>query len=120
MTYYTLDDDEQRERLRATARNTLNKTRNINIRLSERDLHRLKAKAIEEGIPYQTLASSILHKSASRLPRRLTKTISPPAACSSASARWDRKLAMLVSVMLIAGPFIYVHIKCTRARQLRQ
>jgi predicted DNA binding CopG/RHH family protein len=44
------------------ARNTLNKTRNINIRLSERDLMRLKRKAAEEGIPYQTLASSILHK----------------------------------------------------------
>lgn len=44
------------------ARNTLNKTRNINLRLSERDLHKLKAKAVREGIPYQTLASSILHK----------------------------------------------------------
>ncbi|OGE30528.1 hypothetical protein A3C59_05490 [Candidatus Daviesbacteria bacterium RIFCSPHIGHO2_02_FULL_36_13] len=46
------------------ARNTLNKTKNINLRLSERDLHKLKAKAIREGIPYQTLASSILHKAA--------------------------------------------------------
>lgn len=44
------------------ARNTLNKTKNINIRLTERDLHKLKVKAMEEGIPYQTLASSILHK----------------------------------------------------------
>ncbi len=50
----------------AAARQTLNKTRNINIRLSERDLYKLKAKAIEEGIPYQTLASSILHKSAAQ------------------------------------------------------
>lgn len=47
------------------ARNTLNKTRNINLRLSERDVQKLKAKAVKEGIPYQTLASSILHKSAS-------------------------------------------------------
>jgi predicted DNA binding CopG/RHH family protein len=47
-----------------SAKATLNKTRNINIRLSERDLYKLKAKAIEEGIPYQTLASSILHKAA--------------------------------------------------------
>ena len=45
------------------ARNTLNKTRNINLRLSERDLHKLKAKAVREGIPYQTLATSILHRS---------------------------------------------------------
>ncbi len=51
-------------RLQKAAKNTLNKTRNINIRLSERDLYKLKAKAIEEGIPYQTLASSIVHKSA--------------------------------------------------------
>lgn len=46
----------------AVARNTLNKTRNINLRLSERDLQKLKSKAIREGIPYQTLASSILHR----------------------------------------------------------
>jgi predicted DNA binding CopG/RHH family protein len=52
----------QKELLEQYAKNTLNKTKNINIRLSERDLYRLRAKAIEEGIPYQTLASSILHK----------------------------------------------------------
>ena len=54
----------EKTHLQEAAKNTLNKTRNINIRLSERDLYKLKAKAIEEGIPYQTLASSILHKSA--------------------------------------------------------
>jgi predicted DNA binding CopG/RHH family protein len=54
--------DARKKELQQIARNTLNKTRNINIRLTERDLHRLKSKAIEEGIPYQTLASSILHK----------------------------------------------------------
>ena len=47
----------------AAARNTLNKSRNINIRLSERDLSRLKRRAAEEGLPYQTLASSIIHRS---------------------------------------------------------
>lgn len=56
----------QKQLIHDYARNTLNKTRNINIRLSERDLYRLKAKAIDEGIPYQTLASSILHKSTTR------------------------------------------------------
>lgn len=59
------DFDKEKKILEEAARNTLNKTRNINIRLSERDLYKLKAKAIREGIPYQTLASSILHKSAS-------------------------------------------------------
>ena len=44
------------------AKNTLNKTRNINIRLSEKDVQKLKARAVREGIPYQTLASSILHR----------------------------------------------------------
>lgn len=55
--------EKRKKELQQIAKNTLNKTKNINIRLSERDLYRLKAKAIEEGIPYQTLASSILHKS---------------------------------------------------------
>lgn len=53
---------QEKRGLMEAARNTLNKTRNINLRLSERTLSRLKAKAIEEGLPYQTLASSILHK----------------------------------------------------------
>lgn len=53
---------KRKRALMAAARETLNKTRNINLRLTERDLHRLKSKAIEEGIPYQTLAASILHK----------------------------------------------------------
>lgn len=45
------------------AKNTLNKTTNINIRLSERDVYKLKARAAREGLPYQTLVSSILHQS---------------------------------------------------------
>jgi predicted DNA binding CopG/RHH family protein len=45
------------------AKNTLNKTKNINIRLSEKVLMKLRAKAAKEGVPYQTLAASILHKS---------------------------------------------------------
>lgn len=54
---------EKAKRLYQTyAKNTLNKTRNINIRLSERDLQKLKTKAAQEGIPYQTLASSLLHR----------------------------------------------------------
>ncbi|MEI6237369.1 MAG: hypothetical protein WCP03_02095 [Candidatus Saccharibacteria bacterium] len=54
---------KRKKELQQMAKSTLNKTKNINIRLSERDLYRLKTKAIEEGIPYQTLVSSILHKS---------------------------------------------------------
>ena len=44
------------------ARNTLLKNKRINIRISEKDLNDLKIKSIEEGIPYQTLIASILHK----------------------------------------------------------
>lgn len=44
------------------AKYTLNKLKNINIRLSAKDLFKLKRKAAEEGLPYQTLAASILHK----------------------------------------------------------
>jgi predicted DNA binding CopG/RHH family protein len=49
-------------RYQEIARNTLSKVKNINLRVSEKTLHKLRNKAIEEGIPYQTLASSILHK----------------------------------------------------------
>lgn len=41
---------------------TFRKDRRINIRISNNDLTGLKVKAREEGIPYQTLVSSILHK----------------------------------------------------------
>lgn len=52
---------EKKEAMLA-ARNTLNKIRNINLRVTEKTLYKLKSRAIEEGIPYQTLASSVLHK----------------------------------------------------------
>lgn len=44
------------------AKNTAAKNKRINIRLSERDLTNLKAKSLEEGMPYQTLVTSIIHK----------------------------------------------------------
>jgi predicted DNA binding CopG/RHH family protein len=44
------------------ARNTAAKNKRINIRLSERDLVNLKAKSLEEGMPYQTLIANIIHK----------------------------------------------------------
>jgi predicted DNA binding CopG/RHH family protein len=46
-----------------SARSTLNETRvKISLRIPETDLLRLKAKAMREGMPYQTLIGSILHK----------------------------------------------------------
>lgn len=82
MKYYELDKEEQEvlravedafaafpktattelEKYRSYARHTSNRSRNINIRVSERDLLKLKAKAVEMGLPYQTLIASILHQ----------------------------------------------------------
>ncbi len=50
------------EELRSVAAETFKKDRRINIRLSSRDLEGLQRRALEEGMPYQTLVSSILHK----------------------------------------------------------
>jgi len=47
------------------AKNTLRKDKRINIRLSTNDLEALKTNAVELGLPYQTLVSSILHQYAS-------------------------------------------------------
>lgn len=47
---------------REAARNFLNKDTRINIRISSSDLMRLKQMAAYEGLPYQTLISSVLHK----------------------------------------------------------
>ena len=49
----------------AVARNTMKKNRKINIRISENDLSAIQRKAVPEGIPYQTLIGSVLHKYAS-------------------------------------------------------
>ena len=54
--------EEEKERYQNYASNTLKKDKRVNIRMSERDLKELQKKALEEGIPYQTLISSLLHK----------------------------------------------------------
>jgi predicted DNA binding CopG/RHH family protein len=50
------------QRMRAAARATAIKDKRVNIRLSSADLLDLQAKALEEGLPYQTLIASVLHK----------------------------------------------------------
>ncbi len=50
------------DKLANAAKNTLAKKKVVSLRLSERDLLYFKAKAAEEGIPYQTLMTSVLHK----------------------------------------------------------
>ncbi len=56
------DQQEWREKLVRAARATIAKNRHISIRLSERDLMLIRARALELGIPYQTLIGSILHQ----------------------------------------------------------
>ncbi|MCP4138892.1 MAG: antitoxin [Chloroflexi bacterium] len=53
---------EEKAKYQSYARATLRKDKRINIRISEKDLRDLQKRAIHEGIPYQTLVSSILHK----------------------------------------------------------
>jgi predicted DNA binding CopG/RHH family protein len=86
MSYYELTEEEQKQLAEVeageyksvndlhkvkdqaiiAAKKSLNKTMNINIRLSESDVYRLKSRAAKEGLPYQTLAASLLHQAASR------------------------------------------------------
>ena len=54
--------DREMEIAPQAARNTFAKTRRVNLRVTERDFSRAHARAREEGIPYQTLLSSVIHK----------------------------------------------------------
>lgn len=49
-------------RYREYAKSTLRKNKRINIRISEIDIVHIQRKAVENGLPYQTLISSVLHK----------------------------------------------------------
>jgi len=53
---------EQIKQHRIIAEATFKKDTRINIRLSSRDLRAIQSRALREGIPYQTLVSSVLHK----------------------------------------------------------
>ena len=54
---------ERKRELEEAARATLDKLRTkISLRVPVRDLTRLKSRAAEEGIPYQTLINSLIHK----------------------------------------------------------
>jgi predicted DNA binding CopG/RHH family protein len=58
-----VDDLEARKKeYQKIARATFRKDSRVNIRLPKRDVTAIKVKAMEEGIPYQTMMASILHK----------------------------------------------------------
>ena len=62
------------EKFRAAARATAIKDRRVNIRLSSGDLQDIQTRALEEGVPYQTLIASILHK---YVTGRLAESVTP-------------------------------------------
>ncbi len=53
---------KDKKKYEQAAKESLAKNKRINIRLTSKDYHDIQVKAIEEGIPYQTLISSIIHK----------------------------------------------------------
>ncbi len=69
---------------REAARATFIKNRRVNIRLSATDLLDIQARAYEEGVPYQTLIASVIHKYVSG---RLREKHSRPTLRSTATAR---------------------------------
>ena len=60
--FRSVASESELARIQAAARATGTKDKRVNIRLSSSDLYGLQARALEQGIPYQTLIASILHK----------------------------------------------------------
>ena len=58
----TKNMEQEIKQHKAVAEATVRKDARINIRLSSRDLRSLQARALREGMPYQTLVASVLHK----------------------------------------------------------
>jgi predicted DNA binding CopG/RHH family protein len=54
--------EKEKYRYQEIARATIRKDKRVNIRISQKDLETLQVKALQEGLPYQTLISSVLHK----------------------------------------------------------
>ncbi len=55
-------DKKEMRKWQTVARETLKKDKRINIRMTEHDFESIQRKAIQEGLPYQTLISSLIHK----------------------------------------------------------
>ncbi len=61
--WQSIDNIEEEKKLHELyAKNTSIKNKRINIRITERDFLSIKEKSYQEGIPYQSLISSIIHK----------------------------------------------------------
>ena len=71
-------------KFKAAARATAIKDRRVNIRLSSGDLSDIQVKALEEGVPYQTLIASVLHKYVTgRLAEQPKRPAKPPRTAAS-------------------------------------
>ncbi len=55
----------EKQRYRKAAATTMRKDQRVNLRISKPDLDAIRLRAAEEGLPYQTLIASVLHKYAS-------------------------------------------------------
>jgi len=62
------DLEKRRLELQGYAAETLRKDKRVNIRITGRDLRQIQRIALREGLPYQTLISSILHKYVNGVP----------------------------------------------------
>lgn len=82
MKYYDLDKTEQqilndyeagklkpvksfkveKNQYKKYTKSVLDKTKNINIRISESDLAKVKSMAVKKGVPYQTMLTSVIHQ----------------------------------------------------------
>ena len=83
----TMPSKSELKALREAARATSIKDRRVNIRLSSPDLRDLRARALEEGVPYQTLIASVLHKFVAR------RLVERPTRLTPRSTRLARKRA---------------------------
>ncbi len=61
-TLKPVKDGQLKDTIIQAAKRKIAKTKSINIRISENDLNKIKEKAVETGIPYQTLIGSVLHQ----------------------------------------------------------
>ncbi|MBL1209387.1 CopG family antitoxin [Geminocystis sp. GBBB08] len=60
--WQSVGDAQRLQQIKSYAKATLAQDKKITLRLSSLDLEAIQTRAIEEGIPYQTLISSVLHK----------------------------------------------------------
>lgn len=81
----TSPSKEKLAKFKAAATATFLKEKRVNIRLSTPDLMDIQARALEEGLPYQTLIASVLHKFVSG------RLVEPPSSLSSRSSDMQQK-----------------------------